>query len=50
MIRGVLVKQRAWSQECSLPSLAAGKGTPPEAGAGVTCSRAEPTDFQRVFS
>ena len=42
MIRGVLI-------ECSLPSPTAGKGTPPEAGAGMTCSRAEPTDFKRLF-
>lgn len=31
---------RAGSQECSLPSRTAGKGTPLEVGAGVTCSRA----------
>lgn len=35
---------RVGSQECSVPSPAVGEGTPPEAGAGVTGSRAQPTD------
>lgn len=39
----------AGSRECSLSSPAVGKETPPEAGAGVTCSRAEPTDFKHLF-